>query len=479
MDFGYKKLYIGGNLIDAASFAKKDIICPGTGESVGQIAWAGIKDAEKALEAAQKGFQEWKKLSIAERTEWMSKLRNVVIQRENELRSAIMYEMGKTFDAAEEDFETVINALEWYPQEMQHRREEIIPDVQGTHHHFIVSEPAGVVIAFLAWNFPLLNFGFKVGPALAAGCSIIIKPSASSPLSAYIMGEICAELGLPAGVINILSGPNSEVSNTLSSSPIPQVATMIGSSATGRKLLANCSTSIKRASMELGGNAPMLVFPDGDLDAATDVINAIKFGGNSGQVCVAPDRIFVHKDVYKEFSNLLVQKASTAKLTFGRENNPTMGTMVNSQACDRMQELVNDAISKGAKLAYGGKRPSKHDKGSFFEPTILINCAPDMRVYREEIFGPIAAIIQFEDEDNVLRLANDTEYGLASYLFTKEINRISRISEVLEFGEVQVNGVKYSIYLPHGGIKESGMGHDCSHLALDDYLVKKRISIKK
>ena len=478
MSFGYKKLYIGGELVDASGNRKKDIICPGTDEKVAEIAWATISDAERALNSAEKGFLYWSKLTIRERSEWMFKLRDCVISREDELRKAIMYEMGKTYDAAEEDYETVVNALEWYPQEMMHRRDEIIPDVDGTHHHYMVSEPAGVAIAFLAWNFPLLNFGFKVGPALAAGCSIIIKPSASSPLSAYILGEMCHEIGFPAGVINILSGPNSEVSDTLSSSPVPKVATIIGSSATGRKLLASCSASIKKASMELGGNAPMLVFPDGDLETATNIVNAIKFGGNSGQVCVAPDRIFVHKEVYEEFTKLLVEKASKAKLTFGKENNPTMAPLVNSQACDHMQELVDDAISKGAKLAHGGKRPADTPKGSFFEPTILADCTTEMRCYQEEIFGPIAVIIPFEDEDEVLKLANATEYGLASYLFTNDLNRVNRISNALEFGEVQVNGVKYSIYLPHGGIKESGIGHDCSHLALDDYLIKKRITIQ-
>jgi succinate-semialdehyde dehydrogenase/glutarate-semialdehyde dehydrogenase len=231
--------------------------------------------------------------------------------------------------------------------------------------------------------------------------------------------------------------------------------------------------------MELGGNAPMLVFADGDLEAATDVVNAIKFGGNSGQVCVAPDRIFVQKEVYQSFVNLLARKASTAILTFGRDHKPTMAPLINAKACDHMQELVDDALAKGAKLAHGGKRPADMPKGSFFEPTVLYDCTPDMRCYHEEIFGPIAAIIPFGDEEEALRLANDTDYGLASYLFTKDINRVSRISQALEFGEVQVNGVKYSIYLPHGGIKESGMGHDCSHFALEDYLTKKRISIKK
>ena len=478
MDFGHKKLYIGGELMEAATADTQDVICPGTEESVANVAWAGQKDAEKALQAAQNGFQEWKELSIEQRTEWMSKLRDAVLQREDELRSAIMYEMGKTYDAAKEDFDIVVNALEWYPQEMQHRREEIIPDVQGTHHHFVTSEPAGVVIAFLAWNFPLLNFGFKVGPALAAGCSIIMKPSASSPLSAYILGEICSEIGLPPGVINILTGSNSEVSNTLAASEIPRVATMIGSSGSGKRLIANCTTTIKKSSMELGGNAPLLMFPDGDLETATDIINAIKFGGNAGQVCVAPDRMFVHKDVVEEFTHILTSKASQAKIAFGRELEPTLGALISSKACNTMQEMVDDALEKGADLVCGGKQPEHIEKGHFYEPTVLTNCTSEMRVFYEEIFGPVVPIITFEDEDEALELANKTEHGLASFVFTKDLNRASRISKRLEFGEVQVNGVKYCIYLPHGGIKESGIGHDCSHLALEDYLVKKRVSVQ-
>jgi len=261
MNFGYKKLYVDGQLLDAKGGRKNDVICPGTDEKIAEIAWATVEDAEKTLMAASKGFGLWSKLTIWERANWMFKLRAAIIKRETELREAIMYEMGKTYEATEEDYEILIDALEWYPQEMMHRREEIIPDVDGTHQHYLVSEPAGVAIAFLAWNFPLLNVGYKLGPALAAGCSIIIKPSASAPLSAYLVGEICYEIGFPAGVINILTGPNSEVSDTLSSSPIPKVVTIIGSTATGRKLIASCSTSIKRTSMELGGNAPMIIFP--------------------------------------------------------------------------------------------------------------------------------------------------------------------------------------------------------------------------
>jgi succinate-semialdehyde dehydrogenase/glutarate-semialdehyde dehydrogenase len=388
-----------------------------------------------------------------------------------------MYEMGKTWEGTEEDYETVIDALQWYPEEMKHMRDEILIDVDNSHRHQVISQPAGVVVAFLAWNFPLLNVGFKLGPALAAGCSLIIRPSKSSPLSAYILGEILNEVNFPKGVVNILCGSTKEVAETLSGSQIPRVITMIGSSETGRKLFAQSATSIKRMSMELGGNAPFIVFDDADLKKAAADAAAIKYG-NCGQICVAANRIFVHKKVFDEFLQLFLEKVGKIRVGFGRKNNPTMGPLIDAKARERVMGLVQDALDKGAILVQGGKIPEKPEKGYFYEPTVLTGVTEKMRVFREEIFGPVAPLIVFDDEDDIIRLANDTEYGLSSYLYTRNIDRIQHISERLQFGEVHVNGFKYSIYLPHGGIKESGIGHDCSHLALHDYLVKKRITIK-
>ncbi len=265
MDFGYKKLYINGELVDSVDQKTKKVICPGTEEAVAEIAWAGKKDAELALEAAKVAFKKWSKMSVNMRKKWMDKLRDAVILREQEIRETVMYEMGKTYNQAMEDYETVVNALEWYPQEMLHRRDEIIPDPDGTHAHQIVKQAAGVAVGYLAWNFPLLNLGFKIGPALAAGCTLILKPSASAPLSAYLIGEILESIDFPKGVVNILAGSNEEVALTLSSSPIPRVITMIGSSVSGRIAMQQAATSIKHFSMELGGNAPFIVFEDADL----------------------------------------------------------------------------------------------------------------------------------------------------------------------------------------------------------------------
>ena len=476
MNFGYQRLYIGGKLVDAVSGKRQAVICPADDEQVAEIAWASIADADLALKAAKKGFEYWSKLSLAERTEWMTKLRSAVLEKEHELRSAMVYEMGKTYAGAWEDIEGLINGLEWYPAAMKNLRDEQIPDYESTHTHKMVHQPAGVAVAYLAWNFPLLNVGFKIGPALAAGCSLIIKPSEYSPLSAYLLGKILHDIDFPAGVVNILCGPPDEVATTMTKSTVPAVLTMIGSTMTGKRVIADSATSIKKLGMELGGNAPFIVFEDADFEKALDLAIALKFG-NAGQVCVAANRIFVHKTIYKQFLKDYVKRASELKLGHGVDSDADMGPMVSRKDRDRMFDLIEDAINKGAKLEFGGKIPEGKEKGNWILPTVLSGITPEMDVFRKETFGALGSLMSFEKDDEVLELANDTEYGLASYIFTNNHRRIERFSRDLQFGEIQINGVKYSIYLPHGGIKNSGIGHDCSHLALDDYLVKKRISI--
>ena len=477
-NFGYKKLYIDGKLVDAISGEREDVVCPATGETIAQIAKAGKEDAEKVLLSAQKGFKYWSKLSLAERTTWMLKLRDAILKNEHELRTAMVHEMGKTYAGSQEDIDRLTEALEWYPNAMQNLREEQIPDHDNTHTHRMISKPAGVAVAYLAWNFPLLNVGYKIGPALASGCSLIIKPSTLSPLSAYMVGEILESINFPAGVVNILAGSSREVATPMTTSTIPAVITMIGSTQTGQKIIADSTTSIKKLGMELGGNAPFIVFEDADLDKALDLAIGLRFG-NTGQICVAANRIFVHKNIYDKFLKEYVKRAADIKIGFGTKENADvfMGPMASRDSRDRMFELIEDAISKGATLEYGGKIPENlPEKGNWMEPTIISGTTPDMKLFREEIFGPVAGVMSFDTDDEVLELANDTEFGLASYIFTNDHKRIERFTEDLEFGEIQINGVKYAIYLPHGGFKNSGIGHDCSHLALDDYLVKKRVS---
>ncbi|MGC6430273.1 MAG: NAD-dependent succinate-semialdehyde dehydrogenase [Jejuia sp.] len=476
--YGYKKLYIDGELVDAESGKKDDVICPATGEVIAQVARAGVPDAEKALESAHRGFKYWSKLSLAERTKWMLKLRDAILEKEELLRTAIVHEMGKTYSGSQEDIDRLTEALEWYPSAMQNLREEQIPDHDNTHKHKMISQPAGVAVAYLAWNFPLLNVGYKIGPALASGCSLIIKPSGISPLSSYLVGEILHDINFPAGVVNILAGPSNEVATTMTRSKIPAVLTMIGSTQTGQKVIADSTTSIKKLGMELGGNAPFIVFEDANLDDALDLAIGLKFG-NAGQICVAANRIFIHKNIYDKFLKAYIKRTSQLKVGFGTKENEDvfMGPLASRNARDRMFDIIEDAINKGAKLEYGGKIPEDlPEGGNWMEPTILSGVTMEMTVFNEETFGPVAGVMPFENDDEVLQLANNTEFGLASYIFTNNHKRIERFTEELEFGEVQINGVKYAIYLPHGGFKNSGIGHDCSHLALEDYLVKKRVS---
>tara|TARA_B110000263_G_scaffold227065_1_gene219142 strand:- start:1837 stop:3282 length:1446 start_codon:yes stop_codon:yes gene_type:complete len=475
-NFGYKKLYINGELVDSINKKRIKVICPATGKAIAEIAEAGKEDAEKALESAQKGFKYWSKLTLSERSSWMSKLRVAILDKEAELRSAIIHEMGKTYAGSYEDIEALVNSLDWYPNAMKNLREEQIPDYENTHTHKMIQQPAGVAVAYLAWNFPLLNVGFKLGPALASGCSIIIKPSDLSPLSTYMLGEILYDINFPTGVVNILTGPNSEVATTMTKSKIPAILTMIGSTATGKKIIADSTTSIKKLGMELGGNAPFIIFDDADFEKALDLAIGLKFG-NTGQICVAANRIFVHKNIHDKFLNAYIKRASKLKLGFGVEETPDMGPLITRNDRDRMFDLIDDAISKGATIEYGGKIPKGLENGNWIQPTVISGMTTDMRLFTEETFGPIAPIMSFDSDDEVLEMANDTEYGLASYIFTNNHQRIQRFTEDLQFGEIQINGVKYSIYLPHGGIKNSGLGHDCSHLALNDYLIKKRVSI--
>ncbi len=476
MEFGYKKMYIDGQLCDSASGKTQDVICPATGEVIATLAVASIEDSQRALESAQRGFEFWSKLSLAQRNEWIYKLRAAVIERKEELHYAVMYELGKTWESADEDIEMIVDALDYYPNEMLRYRSQILPDINGSHTHLMVHEPRGVAVSILAWNFPILNVAYKVAPALAAGCSVVIRPSIETPLSAYIFGEICESINFPKGVISILTGRSKDTSIPLSVSTIPRVLTMIGSSATGLKLVAQSATSIKKLGLELGGNAPALIFEDCDMESALNTMVGLKFN-NSGQVCVTPNRIFVQASIYDEFMARFIDKTRALKVGFGRDKGINMGPVVNLQARERVMKLVDEAVEQGATMTLGGIPEGMPEGSSFMNPTILEGVTPQMRCFKEEIFGPVASIIKFEDEAELDPMVNVTDAGLASYLFTNNLQRVQKYSKFIECGEVQVNGVRYAINLPHGGMKDSGLGHDCSHLALEDYLYSKRVSI--
>ena len=468
------KMYINGALTGGASSIK--VINPATETLVATVSTAGPDDVEHALQAAKAAFPVWAATSISERQAWMRKLRDAVIAHEDWLRTCVHHEMGKPWAQTEEDWDRLVASLDFYAEEIARLHDYSLTDRAGTHTHRMVYEPAGVAVAFLAWNFPLLNLAFKIGPAMAAGCPIIIRPSDATPISAYAVGALCEMIDLPKGVVQILATESYAVADALTASTIPQVITLIGSTKTGQHIMRTGATSIKRYSMELGGNAPVLVFEDADLDLAADIVTGVKFS-NAGQICVSPNRVFVAKAVLEAFTQKVVDRARAATVGFDKHANITTGPVIDGSAWTRLKGLVDDAVAGGATLLAGGERPTGMNAGHFLAPTVLAGVTETMAVYREETFGPIVSIVPFDDNTDLLRMANDCEEGgLTAYVFTRDLARAEHFSARLRYGEIQINGVKYDIDLPHGGIGQSGVGHDCSALALHDYLVQKRIT---
>ena len=469
------KMYLGGALVGGQGGIAVEN--PATEERIATVAAAGAEDVHRALECARDAFPVWSATSIAERQDWMGRLRAEVIANEEHLRLCIHHELGKPWGATQEDFDSLKNSLEFYAVEIARLADYSLPDRAATHNHRMVHEAAGVAVAFLAWNFPLLNLAFKIGPAMAAGCPLIIRPSSETPISAYAVGELCHNIGLPAGAVQIIATADYAAADALSASPIPALLTLIGSTATGRHIMRTGATSIKKHSMELGGNAPVLVFADADVELAADVVCAVKFS-NAGQICIAPNRVFVHRDILADFTDKAVARAQAAKVGWDRNADITTGPLVNGKAWERVKGLLQRAVADGAQLLTGGERPEGLNRGHYLAPAVLTNVRDDMDVYREEIFAPIVSIVPFDNEDGLLlERANDCgDGGLTAYIFTGDLSKAESWATRLRYGEVQINGVKYDIDLPHGGIGQSGIGHDCSHLALQDYLVLKRIT---
>ncbi|MDB6176246.1 NAD-dependent succinate-semialdehyde dehydrogenase [Paracoccus sp. Z330] len=468
------RMYLGGTLRNSATTLPVEN--PATEQVIATVATADNGHIHEALEHAQAAFPMWSQTSIAERQNWMRRLRDEVVANEDYLRLCIHHEMGRPWASTQEDFDSLRNSLDFYAEEIARLNDYSLVDRAGTHRHRMVHEPAGVVVAFLAWNFPLLNLAFKLGPAMAAGCPIIIRPSNDTPISAYAVGELCERIGLPKGVVQIVATASYEAADLLSSSTIPAVLTLIGSTATGRHIMRTGATSIKKYSMELGGNAPALVFPDADLDLAANILCGVKFN-NAGQICVSPNRVFVHRDVLENFTSKAVALADQATVGWDRNADVTTGPVINRKARLRIKALVDDAVTKGATLLAGGDRPAALDRGHYIAPTVLTDVTPDMELYRQENFGPVISIIPFDDDTPLIAAANEgDDGGLTAYVFTNDLARAEDCAARLRYGEVQINGVKYDIDLPHGGIGQSGIGHDCSNLALQDYLVLKRVT---
>jgi len=452
------------------------VVNPETEEVIAHAPEVDASGVEQALNAANRAFTTWSRLPLSTRQPIILKYADLLEQNRDAIIDLLIAETGKPIDNAEYDFGMLTTCLRFFCEEAARIDQQVIPDPSGKFLNYTLRQPLGVVVGYLAWNFPLLNLGYKLGPVLAAGCTAIIKPSRLTPLATLACADLLIETGLPPGVVNVISGTDYGATDPLLASPIPAMFTMIGSTSAGVGAMRTACTNVKHFSVELGGNAPVLVYDDADIDAAADSIVGLKFA-NTGQVCVSPNRCFVHERVYESFLDAAAKRASKIILGAGRGEGPRMGPMLTAKDRDRVLEWVKAAEQGGASIVCGGKIPDQPARGYFLEPTILRDVRPTMRLSCDEIFGPVLPVIPFADTDDEIALANDTEYGLAAYVFTRSLQRGLRAARDIQAGSVCVNEVHYSVELPHGGLKQSGVGKDCSRYSLEEYLTLKRVSI--
>ena len=472
------KQYINGKLVDGKGKIA-EVYDPSTGEVIDTVGCADAEQAKEALNAAAEAFKTWSKTPVNERYDWLMKLKAACTAERDKLIDLVSFEAGRPYAAACGDVDWLLISLSYYAEEAKRIDGEVLPTqyVGGKeNYHIVTRKPIGVTVGHIAWNYPLGNVSIKLAPAVASGCTCIIKPSSETPLATLYLGVIAEKIGFPKGVINIISGPSGEVAKTLNESDIPRMITLIGSYETGLAVMKQGSTSVKKYSLELGGNAPVIVMPDADLDETAANIVAKKVGF-AGQTCVNYNRIYVHESVYKQLCERVAKELSRVKLGRYKDEGYVMGPVINNKARDRMLELIDDAVKNGAKLVMGGEIPPEFSKGSYITPALLTDVTDSMRVSCEEIFVPIIPMQPFSDFYDVLKRANNTIFGLSAYFFGHDSREIAKAFEALDAGEIFVNGGIGSEFTPHPGLKQSGIGCDKSKWSMDEYYDLKLISL--
>ena len=470
----FKQLcFIDGGWVGASTGATFPVDNPATGDVIGNVPSLGKEDTDKAIAAADRAFKSWRKKTAGERAALLERWFELMIENTDDLARIMTLEQGKPLAEARGEIAYGGSFVKWFAEEARRVYGETIPAASTDGRIIVQKHPIGVVAAITPWNFPNAMITRKAAPALAAGCTIVIKPAESTPFSALALGVLAERAGIPKGVINIITGVPADIGAALTGSPVVRKLTFTGSTRVGKLLMEQCAQTVKRVGLELGGNAPFLIFDDADLDAAVAGVMTSKFR-NGGQTCVCANRILVQDGVYDEFAEKLV--AATAKLVVGDglSEGTTVGPMINKAAISKIQEHVDDATSQGAKAMLGGRPRS----GLFYEPTVLKNATVEMRIAREETFGPVAPLFRFTTEDQAIDWSNDTPFGLASYLYTRDISRAFRVAEALEFGMVGINaGSVSTTAAPFGGIKESGLGREGSHHGIEEFLEMKTLHL--
>jgi len=463
-----RQAYVDGAWIDADDGRRLDVTNPATGATITSVASVGAAETRRAIAAADRAMSDWRMRTAKERAAILRRWYDLMLIHQEDLARIMTAEQGKPLAESRGEILYGASFIEWFAEEGKRIYGDVIPHPRAGQRILAIKQPIGVVAAITPWNFPNAMITRKVGPALAAGCGVVLKPASATPLSALALAELGERAGLPPGLFNVVMGGSGPIGGELTENETVRKLTFTGSTEVGKRLMAACAGTVKKTSMELGGNAPFIVFDDADLDAAVAGAMASKFR-NAGQTCVCANRLLVQDGVYDAFVGKFQRAVEALRVGDGAEEGITIGPLIDLQAARDVSEIVEDALAKGAKATIGGVASDLG--GSFCEPTILVDADPSMRCFREEIFGPVAPLFRFESDEEAIRLANDTEFGLASYFYARDVGRIWRVAEGLDYGIVGINeGIISSEVAPFGGVKESGIGREGSKYGIDDYV---------
>ncbi len=460
--------YFDGGWHEADDGATTPVLNPATGETLAQVSRCGQAETRRAIAAAHRAFLDWRQRTAEERAAALGRLNDLIMANLEDLSRILTIEQGKPLAEARKEVEIGAGYIKWFAEEARRVYGDTIPSPRKDHRLLAIKQPVGVAACITPWNFPNAMLARKLGPALASGCTVVCKPANATPLSALALAELSARAEIPAGVVNVLCGDTQAIGAELTSNPRVRKLTFTGSTEVGKLLLEQCAATVKRTSMELGGNAPFIVFDDADLDAAVQGALACKYR-NAGQTCVCANRIFVQSGIYRDFAERFAAASAGQQIGNGLDEDTVIGPLIDRQAADSVLEMIEDAMTLGAEVVTGGKRAGNGE--CFVEPTVLTAVKPEMRVFREEIFGPVAPLFEFDTEEEAIALANDTNAGLAAYFYARDVGRIWRVAEALDYGIVGINeGIVTNPMSPFGGMKESGSGREGSKYGMDDYL---------
>jgi len=463
-----QQCYVNGSWIDADNGATIGVNNPATGKLLGTIPKLGAEETHRAIEAADAAWPVWREKTAGERSKLLRRWQELMLENQDDLARLMTAEQGKPLAESRGEIAYAASFVEWFAEEAKRVYGDTIPPHQGDKRIVVIKQPVGVCAAITPWNFPAAMITRKAGAALAAGCTMVVKPATATPFSALALAELAEQAGIPAGVFSVVTGASSAIGDEMTGNPLVRKLTFTGSTEIGKLLMRECAGTMKKISLELGGNAPFIVFDDADLDAAVEGAIASKYR-NTGQTCVCTNRFLVQDGVYDEFAARLATRVQSLTVGDGLEGETQQGPLIDGAAVEKVLEHIEDALDKGARIVCGGKRHQLG--GTFFEPTVLAEVNSEMLVAREETFGPLAPLFRFRDEDEAIRIANDTEFGLASYFYTRDLARSWRVGEALEYGIVGINtGLISTAVAPFGGVKESGLGREGSKYGIEDYL---------